>query len=114
MTESSRELPQFLKAPKMCGVILEILHLHPDYSPGRGSVVVIVRVLDGKEVGRERRVESVGHQHELERHFLLQLHRDGVGLLQAVNDVSVLGALCDITLRKTAFPQRSSLRDVNW
>ena len=98
----------------MCGVILEILHLHPDYSPGRGSVVVIVRVLDGKEVWRERRVESVGHQHELERHFLLQLHRDGVGLLQAVNDVSVLGAWCDITLRKTAFPQRSSLRDVNW
>ena len=66
----------------MGGVILQILHLHPHHGPGGRPVVVIVRVLDGQEVRREGRVESVGHQDKLEGHFLLQLNGDSVGLLQ--------------------------------
>ena len=74
-------LPEFLQAPEVSGVILEILNLHPDHGPRRRSVVVVLRVPDGEKVRGEGGVESVGHQDELERYFLLQLHRDGVGLL---------------------------------
>ena len=75
-------LPEFLQAPEVSGVILQILHLHPHHGPGRRPVVVIIRVLDGQQVGREGRVEGVGHQDKLERDFLLQLNGNGVCLLQ--------------------------------
>ena len=75
-------LPEFLQAPEVSGVILQILHLHPHHGPGWWPVVVIVRVLDGQQVRRKGRVERVGHQDKLERHFLLQLNGDGVCLLQ--------------------------------
>ena len=97
----------------MSGVILQILHLNPHHGPGRRPVVVIVRVLDGQQVRGEGGVESVGHQDKLEGHFLLQLNGDGVGLLQGeIIRMSRPGSW--VTLRKTALPQRSSLRDVNW
>ena len=75
-------LPEFLQAPEVSGVILQILHLNPHHGPGRRPVVVIIRVLDGEQVGGEGRVQGVGHQDKLERDFLLQLNGDGVGLLQ--------------------------------
>ena len=108
-------LPEFLQAPEVSGVILQILHLHPHHGPGRRPVVVIIRVLDGQQVGREGRVEGVGHQDKLERDFLLQLNGNGVCLLQG--ELLDWGRTVDtawFTLRKTALPQRSSLRDVNW
>ena len=100
----------------MSGVILQIFHLHPNYSPGRGAVVVIVGILDGQKVRGKGRVESVGHQDKLERHFLLQLNRDGVGLLEVWRLLDSGGTVSRawITLRKTALPQRSSLSEVNW
>ena len=66
----------------MCRVVLQVLDLDTDHGFGRRSVVIVVRVLDGKEVRREGRVQGVGQQDELERDLLLQLDRDGICLLK--------------------------------
>ena len=66
----------------MCRVVFKILDLHTDDSSRRGSVIIIVRVLDGQKVGREGGVQGVGQQNELERDLLLQLDRDGIRLLK--------------------------------
>ena len=50
----------------MCGVVLEILNLYSDNSSRRRTVIIVVRILDGEEVGGEGGVEGVGEQHKLE------------------------------------------------
>ena len=66
----------------MCGVVLEVLNLDADNCPGRGPVVIVLRVFDGEQVGGERGVERVGQQHELERDLLLQFNRNCIGFLK--------------------------------
>ena len=66
----------------MCRVVFKILDLHTYNSSRWGSVIIIVRVLDGQKVGGEGGVQGVGQQHELKRDLLLQLDRDGIRLLK--------------------------------
>ena len=100
----------------MCSVVLQVLDLDTDHGFGRRSVVIVVRILDGKEVRREGRVQGVGQQDELERDLLLQLDRDGICLLKdyRIIDYEMKIRVLLQTFRKTALPQRSSLREVNW
>ena len=67
-------LPELLEAPEVGGVVLEVLHLNANHRPGGRTFVVIVRVPNREQVGREGRVEGFGEEDKLEGHLLLQLH----------------------------------------
>ena len=98
----------------MCRIVFKILDFHTDDSSRRGSVIIIVRVLDGQKVGREGGVQGAGQQDELERDLLLQLDRNGISFLKdyGIIDFMMRNNLL-LTFRKTALPQRSSLKEVN-
>ena len=67
-------VPELLQAPKVGGIVLEVLHLNSNHRPWRRTLVVVVRVPNREQVGREGRVEGLGQEDKLEGHLLLQLH----------------------------------------
>ena len=67
-------IPELLEAPEVGRIVLEVLHLNPNHSPWRRTLVIVVRVSNREQVGREGRVEGFGQEHKLESHLLLQLH----------------------------------------
>ena len=66
----------------MSCVVLEILNLDTNNCSGSRSVIIIFRILDWKQVIGEGGVHGVRQQDKLERHLLLQLNRDSIGLLE--------------------------------
>ena len=63
--------PEFLQTPEMGGIVLEVLHLNSNHGPWRWTLVVVVRVPNREQVGREGRVEGLGQEDKLEGHLLL-------------------------------------------
>ena len=63
--------PEFLQTPEMGGIVLEVLHLNSNHRPRRRTFVVVVRVPNREQVGREGGVEGLGQEDKLEGHLLL-------------------------------------------
>ena len=62
-------IPEFLEAPEVGGIVLEVLHLNPNHSSWRRTFVVVARVANREKVGREGRVEGLGQDHKPESHL---------------------------------------------
>ena len=77
-------LPELVQAPEVGCIVLKVLNLNPNNCSGWRAHIVVLWILDWQKVCREGGVQGLGQQHKLEGDFLLQFHRDGVGLLQSV------------------------------
>lgn len=69
VAEDKPTAPEFFQGPVMRGAVLLILHLHGDDGSGERSPLPLFGHTGGQQVRRQRRVEGVGQQDELELHL---------------------------------------------